>query len=125
MRTKKEYIQAICDTVPFRVTKKQIAAILNAQTLLVSNVLTTGPVADRRISIPGIARLRSVMTPAKLARSVINPATGDRMVVPAKPSSVKIKIWLLSKITGKERKRQPPKVKPPHRPTRFEREPVI
>jgi hypothetical protein len=61
MRTKKEYIQAIYDIVPSRMTKKQITAVLDTQALVVSNVLATGSAVDRIVTIPGVAKLRSVV----------------------------------------------------------------
>jgi nucleoid DNA-binding protein len=124
MRTKKEYIQAIYDIVPSRMTKKQIVEVLDTQALVVSNILATGSAVDRIVTIPGVAKLRSVVVAGKPPRNAMNPATGRRMVIPAKPASTKVKVKLLSKVTGKTVRRAS-KIAPPHRPTRFEREDVI
>lgn len=125
MRTKKEYIQAIHEMVPGTITKKQVEAVLDTQALVVAHALRVGPAVDRLVTIPGVVKLISVVTPAKLARSAINPATGGRILVPAKPSSTRVRVKLLSKITGKAVRRRSSKIAPLHRPTRFEREEVI
>lgn len=124
MRTKKEYIQAIHEIMSETITKKQVAAVLDAQALVVAHALVAGPAVERLVTIPGIAKLISVVTKAKPARIAINPATGGRIMVPAKPSSVRVRVRLLSNITGKAVRRRS-KIAPLHRPTRFEREPVI
>lgn len=124
MRTKRELIQAIHDTVPVTITKKQIEAVLDTQALVVAHALVAGPAVERLVTIPGVVKLISVVTKAKLARIAINPATGGRIMVPAKPSSTRVRVKLLSKITGKSVRRSS-KIAPLHRPTRFEREPVI
>jgi nucleoid DNA-binding protein len=124
MRTKKELIQAIHDTVPVTITKKQIEAVLDTQALVVAHALVAGPAVERLVTIPGVVKLHSVVVPAKSARSALNPATGGRIVVPAKPSSVRVKVKVLSKLTGKA-VRWTSKIAPLHRPTRFEREDVI
>jgi nucleoid DNA-binding protein len=125
MRTKKEYIQAIYDIVPSRMTKKQITAVLDTQALVVSNVLATGSAVDRIVTIPGVAKLRSVVVAEKPPRNAMNPATGGRMVIPAKPASTKVKVKLFSNVTGKKVERRHSKIASPNRPTRFEREDVI
>jgi nucleoid DNA-binding protein len=120
MRTKRELIQAIHDTVPVTITKKQIEAVLDTQALVVAHALVAGPAVERLVTIPGVVKLISVVTKAKLARIAINPATGGRIMVPAKPSSTRVRVKLLSKITGKSVRRSS-KIAPLHRPTRFER----
>ena len=126
MRTKKEYIRMIQEMVP-GMSLKQIGNVLKAQELVVRLTLNLGPRNERVVTIPGLVKLRAVVRDPRPERRGRNPATGQRMIIPARPAETKVRARVLPKIVGpiskKAAKVDVGEEKLP--PTRFEREPVI
>ena len=90
-------------------TKTQLVASLSESTGLskkdVSTVLDElGIVIERHIkkravgtfTLPGLMRIRRVRKPARKARTMILPRTGEEIEVPAKPASSGVKVQPLA-----------------------------
>ena len=49
-------------------------------------------------SLPGLLKIRSVKRPATKKRMGRNPATGEEIVVPAKPATTRVRITALKRL---------------------------
>ena len=71
-------------------TKKQVAAVLDSVAGLAVSNLQNG--ASGEFTIPSMAvKLSRVIKPARPERPGINPATGEKITIAAKPASVAVR----------------------------------
>ena len=71
-------------------TKKQVGAVLDSMAGLAVRHLQNG--ASGEFTIPSIGvKLRRVKKPARSERSGINPATGEKITIAAKPETVAVR----------------------------------
>lgn len=92
--TKKELVDRLhpfAQTGDTPVTKKQVAALLDAlAAVLAAELRTTGVV-----TLPGVATLKRATRPATPAKAGVNPFTRAPMVVAAKPARAALKARFL------------------------------
>ena len=82
--TKSQLTQALTESVE-GVSKKQVSALLEALTDLAYKQ------AKNSFTIPGIGKLVLQNRPPRPARPGRNPATGETIMIPAKPASKVVK----------------------------------
>ncbi len=75
-------------------TKKQVAAVLDSTAELAVRHLQNGASGEFTIPSMGV-KLSRVIKPARPARPGINPATGEKIMIAAKPASVAVRATLL------------------------------
>lgn len=71
-------------------TKKQVAAVLDSVAALAVSNLQAGASGEFTIPSMGV-KLSRVMKPARPERPGINPATGEKITIAAKPASVAVR----------------------------------
>ena len=71
-------------------TRKQVAAVLDSLADLAKGHLQDGGSGEFAIPSVGV-KLRRVVKPARPSRPGINPATGERITIQAKPESVAVR----------------------------------
>ncbi len=78
--TKSEIFKAIAEKT--QLPKKQVAAVFDALTGLIGKSLK-GP---GLFTLPGLLKLKVVRKPATKEREGINPFTGEKIIIKAKPA---------------------------------------
>ncbi len=74
-------------------TKKQIAAVFESLTSIISSELSKGKKTDaKQFTIPGLCKIVTKFKPATKERPGINPFTKEETIIKAKPASQQIKI---------------------------------
>ena len=76
-------------------TKKQVAAVLDALTGEISKAITTGPGV---FQLPGLLKIMVVVKPATKRRQVRNPATGEMIWAEPKPARKVVKVRALKSL---------------------------
>jgi nucleoid DNA-binding protein len=71
-------------------SRKEISAVLDALTAEISKSL--GKKGNGVFQIPGLCKILRKQNPAKPAREGINPATGEKIMIKAKPASTAVKV---------------------------------
>ncbi|MCY4210364.1 MAG: HU family DNA-binding protein [Gammaproteobacteria bacterium] len=71
-------------------TKKQVGAVLDSMAALAVRHLQHGASGEFTVPSMGV-KLNRVMKPARAARPGINPATGEKITIAAKPASVAVR----------------------------------
>lgn len=91
-QTKSQILAHIADDTSL--TKKQVDAVLDSMAGLAVRHLQNG--ASGEFTIPSIGvKLSRVIKPARAARPGINPATGERIIIAAKPATVAVRATIL------------------------------
>ena len=75
--------------------KKQVSAVFDALTELISRDLKRGPGV---FNVPGLMKIKMVHKPAVPERKGINPFTGEETMFKAKPATTAVKIRPLKKM---------------------------
>jgi len=90
--TKSQIVATIADQT--ELTKKQVAAVFDALNGVIKKSLKNAGV----FTMPGIAKMRVVKKPATKAREGVNPFTGAKMTIKAKPASKKVRVRALKNL---------------------------
>lgn len=85
--TKSELFQALADDSGL--TRKQVAAVFDSLSKLLKNHL--GKKGPGIVTLPGLLKVKKVVKPATKARQGRNPATGEPMMIKAKPARTVVK----------------------------------
>lgn len=90
--TKSQIVAAIADQTDL--TKKQVAAVFEALNGIIKKSLKGAGV----FTMPGVAKMRVVKKAATKAREGVNPFTGDKIMIKAKPASKRVRIRALKNL---------------------------
>ena len=90
--TKSQIIGTIADQT--ELTKKQVAGVFDALNGVMKKSLKTAGT----FTMPGVCKMRVVKKPATKAREGVNPFTGEKMTIKAKPASKKVRIRALKNL---------------------------
>ena len=80
------------------VTRKQVGAIVEELEALISRHIRKGAVGE--FTLPGLLKVRAVKRPATKKRMGRNPATGEEIMIPAKPASIRVRVTALKRLKG-------------------------
>lgn len=72
-------------------TKKQVTAVFDS----LNGVMRKSLRSAGTFTMPGVCKMRVVKKPATKAREGVNPFTGEKMMIKAKPASKKVRIRAL------------------------------
>ncbi len=90
--TKSQIITTIAEQADL--TKKQVAAVFDS----LNGVMKKSLRANSTFTMPGICKMRVVKKPATKAREGVNPFTGEKMMIKAKPASKKVRVRALKQL---------------------------
>ena len=90
--TKSQIVAAIAGQTDL--SKKQVSAVLEALGSQMKKALKGVSV----FTLPGVCKMRVVKKPATKAREGVNPFTGEKMMIKAKPASKKVRIRALKNL---------------------------
>ena len=90
--TKSQIIATIAEQTDL--TKKQVASVFDA----LNGVMQKSLKATSTFTMPGVCKMRVVKKPATKAREGVNPFTGEKMMIKAKPASKKVRIRALKNL---------------------------
>ena len=90
--TKSQIIAAIADQTDL--TKKQVGAVFDALNGVMKKALKNAGT----FTLPGVCKMRVVRKPATKSREGVNPFTGQKMTIKAKPASKKVRIRSLKNL---------------------------
>jgi nucleoid DNA-binding protein len=90
--TKSQVVSAVADQTDL--SKKQVGAVLDALSGQMKKALKGAGV----FTLPGVCKMRVVRKPATQPREGVNPFTGERMRIKAKPASKKVRIRALKNL---------------------------
>ena len=74
--------------------KKQVSAVFDSLNTVIKKSLKSHGL----FTLPGLAKMKVVKKPATKAREGVNPFTGERMMIKAKPASKKVRIRALKNL---------------------------
>ena len=92
--TKSQIVASVADSTGL--TKKQVASVMEEMDTLIERSIKKRSIGE--FTIPGMMKITTVKKPAKKARKVINPFTGEETMFKAKPASVAVKVRPLKKM---------------------------
>jgi nucleoid DNA-binding protein len=78
--------------------RKQIGAVLDELESLISRHISKRGVGE--FALPGLLKVRAVKRPATKKREGRNPATGEVIMIPAKPASIRVRVTALKRLKG-------------------------
>jgi nucleoid DNA-binding protein len=78
--------------------RKQVATVLDELEALIGRHINKRAVGE--FTLPGLLKVRAVKRPATKKRMGRNPATGEEIVIPAKPASTRVRVSALKKLKG-------------------------
>lgn len=77
-------------------TRGEVASVMSELEILIERHIKKRAVGE--FSLPGLLKIRSVKRPATKKRMGRNPATGEEIVVPAKPATTRVRITALKRL---------------------------
>ena len=80
------------------ITKKQAGAALDALTMVIQSHLKKGAVGNFKLN--GLCNIKTVKKPARKAREGVNPFTGEKIMIKAKPAHKAVKVVALKQLKG-------------------------
>ena len=86
--TKSEILSSISETT--ELTKKDVAGVFDALAALIKKSL--GKAGAGQISLPGLMKITVQRKPATKARPGVNPFTGEKITIKAKPARNVVKV---------------------------------
>jgi nucleoid DNA-binding protein len=86
-RTKSEVYKAVAESTGL--TRKQVASVFDALASVIKADLSRGPGV---FSVPGLMKITVVRKPATKARPGVNPFTGEKIMIKAKPARKVVKV---------------------------------
>ena len=90
--TKSQIVSAVAGATDL--SKKQVGAVLDS----LSGVMKKALKGPGVFTLPGVCKMRVVKKPATKAREGVNPFTGEKMMIKAKPASKKVRIRALKNL---------------------------
>ena len=78
--------------------RKQVGAVLDELESLISRHINKRGVGE--FALPGLLKVRAVKRPATKKREGRNPATGEVIMIPAKPASIRVRVTALKRLKG-------------------------
>ena len=81
-----------------QLTRKQVGAVLDELESLISRHISKRGVGE--FALPGLLKVRAVKRPATKKREGRNPATGEVIMIPAKPASIRVRVTALKRLKG-------------------------
>jgi nucleoid DNA-binding protein len=90
--TKSQIVSAVAGATDL--SKKQVGAVLDSLNATMKKALKGAGV----FTMPGVCKMRVVKKPATKAREGVNPFTGEKMMIKAKPASKKVRIRALKNL---------------------------
>jgi nucleoid DNA-binding protein len=90
--TKSQIVSAVAGATDL--SKKQVGAVLDSLNGAMKKALKGAGV----FTLPGVCKMRVVKKPATKAREGVNPFTGEKMMIKAKPASKKVRIRALKNL---------------------------
>jgi len=90
--TKSQIIATIADQTDL--TKKQVAAVFDALNGVIKKSLKGAGV----FTMPGLAKMRVVKKAATKTREGVNPFTGQKITIKAKPASKRVRVRALKNL---------------------------
>jgi nucleoid DNA-binding protein len=79
-------------------TRKQVATLIDELEGLISRHIKKGAVGE--FTLPGLLKVRAVKRPATKKRLGRNPATGQEIMIAAKPASIRVRVTALKRLKG-------------------------
>lgn len=86
--SKSEVLNSLAEATSL--SRKEVGAVLDALTSEIGKSL--GKKGGGVYQIPGLCKIVRKQNPAKPAREGINPATGEKIMIKAKPASTAVKV---------------------------------
>ena len=77
-------------------SRKQVSSVLEELDTLIQRHIKKGAVGE--FTLPGLLKVRSVKRPATKKRMGRNPATGQEIVIPAKPATTRVRVTALKRL---------------------------
>ncbi len=77
-------------------SRKQVDAVLGELESLIERHIKKRSVGE--FTLPGLLKVRSVKRPATKKRMGRNPATGEEIVIPAKPATTRVRVTPLKRL---------------------------
>lgn len=77
-------------------TRKQVESVLDELETLIKRHINKRAVGE--FTLPGLLKVRAVKRPASKKRLGRNPATGEEIMIPAKPASVRVRVAALKRL---------------------------
>ena len=77
-------------------SRKQVDAVLEELESLIERHIKKRAVGE--FTLPGLLKVRSVKRPATKKRMGRNPATGEEIVIPAKPATTRVRVTPLKRL---------------------------
>lgn len=90
--TKTQLVTALSESTGL--PKRDVSAVLDELGLLIDRHVRKRAVGS--FTLPGLLRIRRVRKPARKARTMISPRTGEEIEVSAKPASTGVKVQPLA-----------------------------
>jgi nucleoid DNA-binding protein len=79
-----------------QLSRKQVAAVLDELEILVERHIRKRGVGE--FTLPGLLKIRAVKRPATKKRTGRNPATGEEIVIAAKPATTRVRVAALKRL---------------------------
>lgn len=79
-----------------QLSRKQVSAVLDELEILVERHIRKRGVGE--FTLPGLLKIRAVKRPATKKRTGRNPATGQEIVIPAKPATTRVRVAALKRL---------------------------
>jgi len=79
-------------------SRKQVGSVLDELESLISRHISKRGVGE--FALPGLLKVRAVKRPATKKREGRNPATGEVIMIPAKPASIRVRVTALKRLKG-------------------------
>jgi nucleoid DNA-binding protein len=77
-------------------SRKQVDSVLTELEVLIERHIKKKGVGE--FTLPGLLKIRAVKRPASKKRTGRNPATGEEIVIPAKPASIRVRAVALKRL---------------------------
>ncbi len=90
--TKTQLLNALSESTELH--KKEVALVLDELGLVIERHIKRRAVGT--FTLPGLLKIKTVRKPARKARKMISPFTGEEITVAAKPASRAVKVQPLS-----------------------------
>jgi nucleoid DNA-binding protein len=92
--TKTGILNEIADST--ELSRKQVDAVLGELENLIERHIKKRAVGE--FTLPGLLKVRAVKRPATKKRMGRNPATGQEIVIPAKPATTRVRVTPLKRL---------------------------
>jgi nucleoid DNA-binding protein len=76
--------------------RKQVSSVVDELETLIERHIKKGAVGE--FTLPGLMKIKSVKRPATKKRMGRNPATGEEIVIPPKPATVRVRVTALKRL---------------------------